>query len=514
MDINGAMAEYVAVPEHLLYRKPPSFSFETAALTEPFAVAYTAVRKRDDWEGKTVMIIGAGTIGLCILKMLRPFRPAKILMCDLSDVRLETALRMGADAAVNPRKGDYLEQVSALTDGRMLDFTIEAVGVEATVNQSIRVLRPGGISVWVGVSQQEMTINMHDVVCKDRTIIGSMNYSHQDFGQALDLLAGGTIDRPEDLITHHHSGGGGRRLRQPSRPPGRLPKGIDHIPPLTARQIERRNSMTLYELGKYLKPDEPIDYHSVIRASLRVCDVTDEMMTRCGTTVYLMGDNGVVCGKIARDVLNFLRERQQRSTFVDILDQISEGVIAVDDRGRIFYLNQAYAQILGVKPYKAIGKYIQNIEPGSLLSKAVSTHREMYSGKKRVASVDKYISVHIFPVFSRGQFAGAFSVFQDATEVHDLHEKLNRMKGLIREIQSGSTGSGSGLRLISPITDGFLDDMLRQCERQLLLQVLAEENDNRTQAIERLGLSRRTFYRKCSEYGLKKRSGSDEERHQ
>jgi len=201
MDINGAMAEYVSVPEHLLYRKPDGFSFETAALTEPFAVAYTAVRKRDDWEGKTVMIIGSGTIGLCILKMLRPYKPAKILMCDLSDVRLETALRMGADAVVNPRREDYLMQISRLTDGRMLDFTIEAVGVEATVNQSIRALRPGGISVWVGVSQQEMTINMHDVVTKDRTIIGSMNYSHLDFGEALRLLAAGKVDRPEELIT-------------------------------------------------------------------------------------------------------------------------------------------------------------------------------------------------------------------------------------------------------------------------------------------------------------------------
>ncbi|MBE6990277.1 MAG: PAS domain S-box protein [Ruminococcaceae bacterium] len=270
--------------------------------------------------------------------------------------------------------------------------------------------------------------------------------------------------------------------------------------------------MTLYELGKYLQPDEAINYRSVIRASLRVCDVTDEMIARCDSTVYLMGSNGAVCGKIPRDVLHFLWEKQQRQTFVEVLDHISEGVIVVDERGRIFYLNQAYAQILGVKPYKVIGRYIQNVEPGSLLSKVVSTHREAYSSRKRVISVDKYISVHIFPVFVKGQFAGAFSIFQDATEVHDLHEKLERMRGLIREMQGGSAGRASGLRLISPVADGTLDEMLRQCERQLLMQVLAEENDNRTQAIERLGLSRRTFYRKCNEYGLKKRLGQDEGR--
>jgi PAS domain S-box-containing protein len=263
--------------------------------------------------------------------------------------------------------------------------------------------------------------------------------------------------------------------------------------------------MTLYELGKYLKPDEPINYKSVLRSSLRVCDVTDGMMERCDSTVYLMGENGAPCGKMSREVLNFLRSAQQRSTFVEILDHISEGVIAVDERGRIYYLNHSYAQILGVKPYKVIGRYIQNVEPGSLLSKVVSTHREVFSGKKRVASVNKYISVHIFPVFSGSKFAGAFSIFQDATEVYNLREKLEWMKDLIREMQNSKPPEHStGLRLLSPVTDGTLEDMMRQCEKQLLLQVLAEEQDNRTQAMERLGLSRRTFYRKCAEYNLKK----------
>jgi len=201
MDIDGGMAEYVKVAEHLLYHMPEGFSFETAALTEPFAVAYTAVEHWDSWKDKTVMIIGAGTIGLCILKMLQRKKPAKIIVCDLSEPRLQTALEMGADAVINPRKGDYLAQVSELTGGRMLDATIEAVGVEATANQSIRALRPGGVSVWVGVSQQEMTINMHDVVCKDRILIGSMNYSHQDFGETLKLLAIGGVESPERIIS-------------------------------------------------------------------------------------------------------------------------------------------------------------------------------------------------------------------------------------------------------------------------------------------------------------------------
>jgi len=207
LEIQGAMAEYVCVPEKLLIPLADTCSFEDGALAEPLTVAYAAVNKIDDYTGKTVLVIGAGMIGLCILEMLKIKAqeqggkgPEKILVSDLSDVRLERALLRGADAVINPKECDYIQKIAEFTDGKMCDITIEAVGVEAAANQSIRALRKNGISIWTGVSQQEMTINMHDIVVSQRTVIGSMNYTHQEFREVTALLEAGIINT-EGLIT-------------------------------------------------------------------------------------------------------------------------------------------------------------------------------------------------------------------------------------------------------------------------------------------------------------------------
>lgn len=191
---DGAMAEYVAVPEKLLYPLPQGCDPYVGALAEPYAVAYGAVKKAGDLKGKNVLIIGAGTIGVCILQLVKLHGPKKIIVSDLSDARLARAKALGADAVVNPRREDDLSAIEALTRGEMIDISIEAVGVEATANQSIRALKVGGVSVWVGMSQKEMTINMQDIVCSARSVLGSFNYTHQDFGEVVQLLGGGRME--------------------------------------------------------------------------------------------------------------------------------------------------------------------------------------------------------------------------------------------------------------------------------------------------------------------------------
>lgn len=200
LTVDGALAEYVAVPEKLLYHLPAGCSYEMGALTEPYAVAYGSLVKSGSLKDQTVMIIGAGTIGLCILQLAKLHNPQTVVVCDLSEARLQAALDLGADAVINPGNEEYLEAVERLTGGRMLDVTIEAVGVEATANQSVKALKVGGVSVWVGMSQKEMTINMQDVVCSAREIRGSFNYTHKEFGEVVNLLGSGKI-AAEKLIS-------------------------------------------------------------------------------------------------------------------------------------------------------------------------------------------------------------------------------------------------------------------------------------------------------------------------
>lgn len=194
LEENGAMQEYLAVPRKLLYQMPAGLSYEIGALAEPFAVAYGSIKKAGNLTGKNLLIVGAGTIGICILQIARLQKPKRIIVSDLSDTRLLRARELGADEVINPSKEDYMEAAARITEGEMIDISIEAVGVQATANQSVKVLTVGGTSVWVGMSQKEMEINMQDIVCSARSVLGSFNYTHQEFGEVVELLGSGKME--------------------------------------------------------------------------------------------------------------------------------------------------------------------------------------------------------------------------------------------------------------------------------------------------------------------------------
>jgi 2-desacetyl-2-hydroxyethyl bacteriochlorophyllide A dehydrogenase len=195
MDCNGSMAEYLNVPARLLYRMPDSMRPEGGAMVEPLAVAYRAVGKAAGRiEGRTVLVVGAGTIGLLVLAMVKLHRPAKVLVSDLSDRRLELARRIGADATVNPSREAVGKAVAELTGGLGVDVSFEAVGAGPTVEQALAALRPRGTCVWVGNSQRVIPLDMQASVTREISILGSYIYTHAEFGEALGLLARGAVD--------------------------------------------------------------------------------------------------------------------------------------------------------------------------------------------------------------------------------------------------------------------------------------------------------------------------------
>lgn len=190
---DGAMAEYVSVPEKLLYRLPENTTFYEGALTEPYAVAYGGWKKAEDLRDKIVLIIGAGMIGDCVLQMVEMSHPAMIIMADLSDNRLAVSKELGADYVINTGKVDAIEEIRRITDGHMIDYSFEAVGVQATANLSVKALRIAGTAIWIGMNQKEMTLNMQDVVCSARRVIGSFNYTHKEFGEVVQLIGSGKL---------------------------------------------------------------------------------------------------------------------------------------------------------------------------------------------------------------------------------------------------------------------------------------------------------------------------------
>jgi len=193
MDVNGSMAEYISVPQKNVYKLPDSISFLQATLIEPLAVSYSAVKKVDI-KGENIFIAGAGAIGLLILQIIKSSEPEKVFISDLSDHRLCLAKKIGADFTINPNHINLEDFVFKETNRHGVDLSFEAVGTTPTVEQSMIILKNGGISVWVGNSDKTINLDMQNVVTRELKIIGTYTYTHKEFGNTIKLLSEVPLD--------------------------------------------------------------------------------------------------------------------------------------------------------------------------------------------------------------------------------------------------------------------------------------------------------------------------------
>jgi threonine dehydrogenase-like Zn-dependent dehydrogenase len=197
MSVNGSMTEYMAVDEKYLIPFASTLSFNAAAMTEPLAVAYRSVYKIPDQEisdAEYCMVIGAGTIGLLVVALLKLRGARNIIVSDATDFRLETARKMHADHTINSRASDFLDSVKAITQGKMCDFAFEAVGIAPTAANSLDCLRIGGTAVWVGLAHKMVEVNMQKIVTTELTIKGNYIYDFAGFQASLKLLEEKKID--------------------------------------------------------------------------------------------------------------------------------------------------------------------------------------------------------------------------------------------------------------------------------------------------------------------------------
>jgi L-iditol 2-dehydrogenase len=192
-NVNGAYAEAVGVPESLLYDLPPEVSFQHGAMVEPLSVAMHAVNLTPITLMDTVVILGAGTIGLLTLLSCRLKGTNKIIVSDLSPHRLEMAARLGADVVVNPARVDLAAIVREHSSPSGAPIVIEAVGITATARQSLELVRPGGHVTWIGNSQPMVEIGMQQVVTRELTVQGAYGFTNE-FGRAIEAIRTGRID--------------------------------------------------------------------------------------------------------------------------------------------------------------------------------------------------------------------------------------------------------------------------------------------------------------------------------
>ena len=203
--INGLQAEYARVPfaDTSVYKIPGELSdeqvlFLSDILPTAFEVGVLNGRIRP---GDTVAIVGAGPIGLAVVKTARLLTPGKIIVIDLADARLAKAREMGADLTINNGTEDAIAKIMELTDQLGADVAIEAVGVPATFELAADLIRPGGHIANVGVHGQPVALHLEKLWTRDVTITTGLvdTYSTPTL---LRLVAAGQIDAGR-FATHH-----------------------------------------------------------------------------------------------------------------------------------------------------------------------------------------------------------------------------------------------------------------------------------------------------------------------
>jgi len=190
---HGAFAQFVAVPQHILYRLPDNLSFVQAAMVEPVSIAVHAVNRTRPRLGDRVVVIGAGMIGLFVIQALKAAGCARIIAVDVDEGKLRLAEELGATDGIWAEEGDLSAEVLLRTAGRGADAAFEVVGMPGTVNAAIRVVRKGGQVTLVGNLTPKVELPLQAVVTRELTLNGSCA-SNGEYPVCLDLIAGGAID--------------------------------------------------------------------------------------------------------------------------------------------------------------------------------------------------------------------------------------------------------------------------------------------------------------------------------
>jgi len=196
---HGAFAEYVAVPWWIVSKIPDNMSFTQAALLEPASIGTHAGNRAPISTNDTVVVIGAGTIGLFILQAARLRGAAKVIVADINEFRLVLAQKLGADKAINPLKSDIRETIFKETKNRGADVTFEAVGYAQTFLDGVSITKTGGHLVAVGNLEKTAEFNLQELVARELTFTGSYA-SSGEFRDCIELVASGKIN-VEPLIS-------------------------------------------------------------------------------------------------------------------------------------------------------------------------------------------------------------------------------------------------------------------------------------------------------------------------
>lgn len=189
---HGAFAEFVSVPQHIVYKLPDSFPYEHAALIEAVSIGVHAVSITPVKLGDTAVMVGVGMIGSVTLQAAKAAGCTRIIAVDVDDIKLERAKSIGATDTINSKHVDVKQAVLEMTGGRGADVAFESVGYTASVVAAIQAVRKGGAVTLVGNLSPNIEIPLQYVVTREIRLQGSCA-SCGEYPQCIDLMAKGII---------------------------------------------------------------------------------------------------------------------------------------------------------------------------------------------------------------------------------------------------------------------------------------------------------------------------------
>ncbi len=191
---DGAMREYLTWPGHLLHPMPDTLSDNDIALLEPLGVAVHAADLGAARIGATVMVIGCGPIGLCLLQVLRAAGAAQVLAVDPLPHRAETAVRLGADAVLSWEPDAFAAALAEHTAGRGVDVAFEAAGGDAGIALALEAAMPGARVVLAGIPDVDSTTLTASSARRKGLTLMLVRRMKEVYPRATNLVASGRVD--------------------------------------------------------------------------------------------------------------------------------------------------------------------------------------------------------------------------------------------------------------------------------------------------------------------------------
>lgn len=208
VEYNGGFGQYVAAPASHVFALPDNFDMQYVSMVEMYGLACHVLGRGLVQPGESVVILGAGKLGLSVMDVLAHKGDANpIYAVDVQPFRLETARKVGAQVAIDLNQEDPVERVMELTGGLGVDCVIECVGHfhevpgrEAPLAQAVKMIRSAGRVVTAGLGEQPSAVHFKTLVLKEAQIIAS-RVTLGEFPRAISLMSRGVL-HPELLVTH------------------------------------------------------------------------------------------------------------------------------------------------------------------------------------------------------------------------------------------------------------------------------------------------------------------------